>query len=266
MTIFLNRHGDTVGNQDRAAYNEFGDVAIELTDLGWEQTIAAGKFLSAYIANETNITAWPRLWASSLLRTQQSLAGLLHGMKDITLSGEPRIFEDSNLVEQDYGWLRYLNPDPADPAFKNFSADEVRRTCELLKIFSAKAQGHGKFTARPPSGEAPQDAEVRAIHFINTLRRDLERGVEHHIVETHGATLKALIKRGFHLPMSAWDKLKTPGNADIFRIDTDPVTHRLQSIRQIYDGQAMKAVNLNPIAGLHPLQIADLPQVPLRFR
>ncbi len=258
MTIFLSRHGQSEGNIDRAAYNQRGDIEISQTLTGCKQKIRAGRFFETYL-EENGFTDWPRLWVSPLLRSQQSLKCFLRGMKNTKLAGEMRIFEDSNAAEQDYGWLRYLKPDPADPDFAGFTQEEIERGARLFRIFADKAYRHGAFTARPPGGEAPIDAEGRIINLINSIRRDIvDEGVEHHVVEMHGAGIKLLLKRAFHLPMSAWDKIKTPGNGDIFRIDLDPVTHRLQGVRQIYDGQAGRAVDLNPLAGLKPLSYADL--------
>ena len=132
----------------------------------------------------------------------------------------------------------------------------------MLQAFSKVVYGHTKFTAQPAMGESPMQVSLRVRDFMSTLWRDLNAGVKDHLIVTHGATIKALILRSFHLPMSAWDDLKTPGNADIFRIDQDPVSGQLTGIRQIYDGEAGVAVDLNPIAGIRPRGLEDLPAVP----
>lgn len=265
MTIFLTRHGESAGNAEPLMYGRLGDAHVGLTDLGWRQTIAAGDFLGDHL-HDLNITEWPRLWYSSLQRTRESLSGILHGMRDARLGGDMRAFQNPDLVEQNYGWLPYLTPEALQHEFKEASVDDVRKFCELVTAFSRMARSHSKFTAFTPAGESPQLAYGRVDQFFSTLRRDLDAGVKNHIVVTHGATIKAFMMRAFHLPMTAWDRLQTPGNSDVFRIDADPVTNRLTGIVKVYDGVAQTPVNLDPLAGLRPERIADLPQVPPHLR
>jgi broad specificity phosphatase PhoE len=259
MTIYLMRHGESEGNKRPSQYGLVGDANIGLTDPGWMRTVAAGSFLRSELEREA-LSEWPRMWTSSLLRAKQSLSGVLHGMEGFLPDAKERlrIFENSDLVEQHYGWLPYLDPASEDPEVKAFS--------KLIMEFSKKVYDHNAFTAHTPFGESPQMTMGRAKDFIDTLRRDLDGGIEHHVVVAHGATLKALIMKCFHLSMEAWKELKTPGNADIFRLEFMPENGRIAGIRQIWDGENMRIVDINPIENIKPTTINDLPMVPAHLR
>lgn len=255
------RHAESDGNVDPLAYGRVGDANVALTERGWRQAVRAGEFFAAYLMQH-GYKDWPRLWASSFLRPRQTLSGVLHGMEGLHgLCGAPEVFEDPNLIEQSYGWLPYALH-AQQGSLDVFPDERVREFSQHLQGVSKVFYGHTKFTAQPPFGESPLALTLRVRDFMSTLWRDLDAGVTEHAIVTHGAVIKALMLRTFHLPMAAWDELATPGNADIFRIDQDPGTGRLLGIRKIYDGEAGVAVDLDPLAGLRPAGLEDLPAVP----
>lgn len=51
--IFLIRHGQSVGNVDKEIYKKVPDYALELTDLGKQQAIDAGRELKEIIGNQS---------------------------------------------------------------------------------------------------------------------------------------------------------------------------------------------------------------------
>ncbi len=262
MTIFLGRHAQSDGNVEPLTYGRVGDANVSLTELGWRQADRAGQFFAPYLESQ-GFTTWPRLWHSPFLRPRQTLRGFLHGMEGLhTLSGTPEVFEDPNLMEQSYGWLPYGLDLLQHEELQKFPPERLREFSAMLQAFSKVVYGHTKFTAQPAMGESPLQLTLRVRDFMSTLWRDINAGVKDHFIVTHGATIKALILRSFHLPMSAWDELATPGNADIFRIDQHPVTGQLTGVRKIFDGEQGVAVDINPIEGIRPRGLDDLPPLP----
>jgi 2,3-bisphosphoglycerate-dependent phosphoglycerate mutase len=262
MTIYVMRHAQSDGNNNPLAYGRVGDANVGVTETGWRQAARAGEFFAPYLLKAGH-TTWPRLWSSSFLRPRQTLSGVLYGMEGHhNFPGVPQVFEDPNLIEQSYGWLPYGLDALSHQDLQVFPDERVQEFSQMLQAFSKVVYGHTKFTAQPAMGESPLQMSLRMRDFMSTLWRDIHAGTKDHVIVTHGATIKALILRCFHLPMSAWDELATPGNADIFRIDQDEVTGRLLGIRKIFDGEAGVEVDLNPIAGIEPLGLDDLPPVP----
>src|SRR5690606_25885031 len=95
------RHGHSQGNENGDNYGRLGDPNIQLTDRGWKQAIAAGKFLERYfkeyrLAGEKP----PYLWMSPYERSRETASGIMHGAPTL-FTAPPRVEE--SLIEQDFG-------------------------------------------------------------------------------------------------------------------------------------------------------------------
>lgn len=253
MRIFLIRHGESEGNVDHAAYVKHGDPHVPLTDKGWRQAAGAGAFLRHYLA-ERGSAPPHRIWSSPFLRTRQTLRGVLEGLGEDAYAVPPAIREDLRLAEQSYGYLPYVE---SQQGFFH------RQVGKALAAFSRAVHAHNPFMAVTPLGESPLHAYQRIDSFVNTFYRDRERrgaaADEDVLIVSHGATIKSFMMRWFHIPLSGWPQLETPGNTDILMLEKEAGQWR---ITRIYDGQAGKAAHDNPLAGIERLHAGNLPPLP----
>lgn len=245
------RHGESEGNVNPAAYAEDGDPQVELTDNGWRQAISAGRFLGKYL-QERQETEWPHIFLGEFVRHQQTLSGIIHGMKDAGFKGDPDIYPDSRLNEQSFGVLPYMLGKEGE--FESLSSS-----------YSRQVRDGAPYSARPMHGESRRDTEAFVKQFIDgTLKRDMEQGKDRILIVTSGAVINAAIKSWFHLPMKAWDegRLKNPGNCDIRSLSGSP---KNWSVTKIYDGTANTPADENVIEGIERQTAATLPPVPARI-
>jgi 2,3-bisphosphoglycerate-dependent phosphoglycerate mutase len=263
MRLIIARHGQSTGNIDETEYARVGDSNVELTNLGWQQALRAGQFLQSFYQNNSNndneSPLWPRVWTSSFLRTRQTTKGILEGIGLNSLGGKCKLHEDPRLVEQSFGLLGLL--------VRGHEDDHKHKTYQAISDLSKEFHLQQKFTARTPFGESPQDAYTRVDLFMQTLKRDKEAGTTDHLIISHGATIKAFLMRWFHLPMTAWEQLKTPHNCDVFCIEQTNAEERLDTghrwkVRKIFDGETGEACDINPIAHIERLTVDSLPKMP----
>lgn len=285
MRIILIRHGESEGNVDWNTYSRIGDPHVSLTDNGWGQARDAGVFLRDWFndpargnrpgrwpyvwhsgvgSESPDAPSWPHIYVSSFLRTRQTLSGILTGMGDDALAGDYTIREDTRLVEHSFGALAYIDTQ------KGF----LRRAfARALVGLSAQVHKHSPYLSYPPFGESPMAVQMRISDFIGSLHRAHDKNDSDDImIVAHGGVIKAFMMRWFHLPLSAYDDLKTPGNCDVFVIEKpDPCQYNGSNakpgwtITRIYDGQAGVAVNDNPLVRVKLFADARLPQFPDRL-
>jgi broad specificity phosphatase PhoE len=248
MRIFLIRHGFSEGNENLDNYALRGDSNIELTRAGWEQAAGAGAFLQRYLtANPSGSSRSPRLWVSPYKRTRQTASGLLHGMGENGLITEPARIQEA-LIEQDFGLYSHLHDEKSRKAFS-----------PLISEFVDKARAREKFFARFPLGESPYDVQRRIKPFFETIFRDKEKGVEDCVCVTHGVTLRAFAMAFLHIDPAAYEDFPNPPNGGVYVIE-DTKQGRY-SLRQIYDGQSGKEVDIDWGAALDAGK-TTLPEVP----
>lgn len=254
IRLLLCRHGRSQGNDDPRAYAAVGDAEIGLIEIGWQQAIHLGQHLGGYYS-ESGTQVWPMLFVSSYPRAQQTLSGVLHGMGPDIFSATPKILEDPRLIEQSFGTLAELSSsgNPPDSPAAAFMLESSR-----------SAYKNAPFSARPPFGESPKDIVVNVKSFIDgTLKRDIEEGKKDFLFITHGAVMKAFLMTWFHLPITAWKTLNTPGNCDVILIEGTPKNWHA---RKIYDGEKGIAVDIDPLAHIQRLTVNSLPPVPEPYR
>jgi len=250
MRIFLIRHGYSQGNENGDNYARLGDPNIQLTDTGWQQAIAAGRFLKDYFARN-NITddCDPCLWMSPYERSRETASGIAHGAQGL-FKAPPRVEEA--LIEMDFG------------DFSSLHSEELRKKeMPLVSEFYDRARAFGKFYARPPRGESPFDVQRRVKPFIDTLWRDQAQGVDNHVCVTHGVTLRVLAMAFMHIDPKRYDEFPNPPNCGIYVIEGDRKSG--YTFKQIYDGETGQEVDINWGEKLKAGQ-AIVPPVPERFR
>lgn len=252
MRILLVRHGQSLGNVDPETYVKIGDPKTPLTDTGWDQAENLGRFLNTHYSR-TKTAVWPSIFVSSYLRTQQTLRGLLTGIGTSLFPGEPKLFEDPRLIEQNFG------------AVTNLAAHDDPQTVHVTQTLSAIAREAYKkapYSITPFLGEAPKTVVASAKSFIDgTLARDIAEGKDDILIVCHGAVIKAFLMAWFHLPMDAWKELKTPGNCDVYCIEGAP---KAWSVKKIYDGASGTETDINPIAHINRLTVSRLPVRPTK--
>lgn len=70
--IILIRHGESQGNKDESVYSTLPDWRVPLTDLGYEQSVNAGKSIKELIGDEPI-----SIYCSPYIRTKQTLHGIM---------------------------------------------------------------------------------------------------------------------------------------------------------------------------------------------
>eukprot|EP00913_Durusdinium_trenchii_P031395 g29395.t1 len=162
--IILVRHGESVGNRDKTAYQHTPDSKIELTPLGELQGAAAGQQIRTLVGNGT-----VRFFYSPYMRTRQTLQEILKAFKgqQIEMCAEPR------LREQDFG------------NFQEWTGSWRRK--------------FGRFYYRFPNGEAGTDVFDRVSDFWSSLLRSMDTSpVENLVLVTHGLLMRIFCMVYFH--------------------------------------------------------------------
>ena len=246
MRIFLIRHGYSAGNEDPANYALVGDPHVRLTDMGWTQAVKAGEFLKGWVARHPADDGRPlQLWASTYRRTRETAAGVMHGLGGLVDPAEVRV--SSRLIEMDFG------------LFSQFHSEKERHEKMPIEaaFYSAARQRH-KFYAQPPMGESPMDVLHRVEPFIGTLQRDWARGPKDVVLVTHGVTLRAFAMAYLHLDPDMYDDFKNPENGSVYVIEG--ARQKGYSLKQIYNGELMREVDIDWGAKLKGVKIPDVPQ------
>ncbi len=235
-------------------YHTHGDAQASISDKGWRQTQGLGKALSRYFLRH-DIKDWPRVYISSYLRPQQTLSGARLTMDQHFRDTEPKIYEEVRLIEKYFGALRELNQKSQDPAIQKLMDDFQR--------FSSNLYQKDPMIASALMGDSNIDILLRTKDFIRSLGTDLDEGLDTALIFAHGATIKGFLMNWFHLPMTAWndaDKgLATPHNCDVLVIEGTPKNWQ---VRTVYDGELEQDCDINPIAHIPHLSVADLPLPP----
>jgi broad specificity phosphatase PhoE len=155
--LWLVRHGQSQGNVARDAADEAGlaqidiamrDVDVPLSDLGFEQAAAAGRWFAALPQNER-----PEVILSSpYVRARQTSEAMC---KAGALSGGPgRTIIDERLREREFGIFDTLTSKGIKEKFPEEAAHRARL---------------GKFYHRAPGGESWADVILRLRSALNTI-------------------------------------------------------------------------------------------------
>jgi len=206
-SIFLVRHGESVGNVDKTIYHTIPDWKIPLTPKGTGQARQAGSDLGClirelyssrkfYLSDFKGKRELANIYTSPWYRARQTTAELVKGI------GIPdkNVKEDPRLREQEWG---------------NYQETHIQ------KKIKEERQKYGSFFYRMPNGESGANVYDRVTTFIDTLHRDFEdeNFPYYTVISTHGLTIKAFLTRWFHWSVELFDSLETPDNCDIIRME-----------------------------------------------
>lgn len=192
--IFLIRHGQSEGNVNYDFYKSKPDYTLELTELGNQQALDAGKKLKEIIG-ENKIM----FYISPLWRTRQTFENIVESFNPKNYSWR----EDPRIREQEWGHLRNVE--------ESYRVEKER-------------DEFGTFYYRIPDGESCADVFDRMSDFFNTLHRDFEKTdfPENCVLVTHGTSIRCLLMRWFHWTVEDFESTGNPYNCEIFEMELQP--------------------------------------------
>lgn len=214
MTILLVRHAESKANLDESLFRTTGDHNIALSDTGHEQAKAVGAFVNDYFLKNPP-DGKVRLWASPYLRTTQTAQGLLENAPDVAWdfkANGQNIFFDARLREREFGYFDGLNDDEIPKEFP-VQWQHYRKMMDDDRELGEGSSG--KYYARPYGGESAADVTVRLHTFLETLWRDMAKGITSHVIVNHGFTLRCFVSAFFHGHPSEFLQEKNPSNTAV---------------------------------------------------
>lgn len=215
MSIYLVRHGQSIGNLDLKNYQKIADHAFELTDLGKEQAAEAAEILlsNSYLKKASDAHGgWDKpkyvFWISPFRRARETAAEIISRFveeecEDLIID---RI-ESPLIIEKQYGLYNQIAGGGED-AFK----DNFPRYDEEYK---KSHKYDGRFWARPPGGESDFDVFVRAEIFLEKLHRYDPQSKYNHVVVCHGTTMRILAMAAMNKEYEWFQRFKLPHNGEV---------------------------------------------------
>jgi 2,3-bisphosphoglycerate-dependent phosphoglycerate mutase len=162
--LVLVRHGQSEWNK-KNLFTGWKDP--ELTDLGIEEAIKAGKLL------KTKEMKFDIMFTSDLFRAQETGRLILENMNQLDIP----VIKNQSLNERNYGDLAGLNKDNAREKWGEEQVHIWRRS----------------FDIPPPGGESLKDTAERVLpYFHSEILPKVEEGLDV-LVAAHGNSLRALV-------------------------------------------------------------------------
>ena len=162
--LVLVRHGQSEWNK-KNLFTGWKDP--ELTDLGIEEAIKAGKLL------KTKEMKFDIMFTSDLFRAQETGRLILENMNQLDIP----VVKNQSLNERNYGDLAGLNKDDAREKWGEEQVHIWRRS----------------FDIPPPGGESLKDTAERVLpYFHSEILPKVEEGLDV-LVAAHGNSLRALV-------------------------------------------------------------------------
>ena len=188
--LVLVRHGQSEWNK-KNLFTGWKDP--ELTDLGIEEAIKAGKLL------KTKEMKFDIMFTSDLFRAQETGRLILENMNQLDIP----VIKNQSLNERNYGDLAGLNKDDAREKWGEEQVHIWRRS----------------FDIPPPGGESLKDTAERVLpYFHSEILPKVEEGLDV-LVAAHGNSLRALVM-----------ELEGISSDDIVKLEIatgDPLTYEL---------------------------------------
>jgi broad specificity phosphatase PhoE len=176
VRLVLLRHGECLGNVDKAAYTRIPDHSLPLTPRGEEQARAAGPRIRSLLGDGPF-----GVHVSPYTRTLHTLD--LLGVTPAWTVQEPR------LREQDWGNLQD-------------AAEQARQEQER--------HAFGHFYYRLAHGESGADVDDRLAAFLTGLELRRPPAVDTLLAITHGLAMRLLARRALGWSVSLFEALSNP--------------------------------------------------------
>jgi broad specificity phosphatase PhoE len=218
--LFIVRHGESTGNVDPEQYKKLLQ-RVPLTARGWQQALACGDFLAAFLEAGGDLTQRRiALWHSSYTRARQTAKGIFAAIERF----DPYVFERDTIVEISFGYATGMSDEEASKAFPHYGEHLVSSKQQRTKHF-----------LESPNGESRADVGLKArIFFDSVHRKTAEFGITDHIFVSHGSTSRIIAKEWLNLPYEVTDAESNPDNCDVRMIARDAQDTHYQDYGYIY--------------------------------
>lgn len=189
--IYIIRHGQSASNADLSVHATIPDWKIPLTQLGIEQSQAAGKIIAEKIGSQKL-----GVYISPFLRTRDTWKNMAVNIPGSAIAFEK---EDPRIREQEWGHLR---------------------CAEEYSPIDKEREEYGTFFYRIPDGESGADVYCRCSGFLDTLHRDFEKPdfPDNVLIVCHGYTMRVLLMRWFHYTVEHFHDLANSHNCQIVEL------------------------------------------------
>ena len=209
--ILLARHGESLGNVDKNAYEVIPDYALPLTPRGSAQAENLGREIKELISGESI-----HFYVSPWRRTRETFMGAVSALEREQWTAT----EDPRLREQEWGHLR---------------------SAEATNVLDQERHKYGTFYYRFEDGESGSDVYDRCSALLETVHRDFQKDTfpVNCAFIGHGLTNRLLVTRWLHWTPEQYELLKNPENCALWvmelqedgrykmatRLRVEPVAH-----------------------------------------
>ena len=216
-TVVMMRHGESMGNVNERLYATTPDNAMPLSELGWEQSRAAGKQLKEEVLDHPDRV---HFIVSPYVRSVETFHGVVSAWCD---PADFKHIEDRDqrlkawygrLLEMGLTWQE--DPRIREQDFGNFQKPE--------QILRSKRERHefGAFYYRFPHGESGSDVFDRISTFLDSLWRSFDQNKSsHYVLITHGIAIRVLLTRYFRYTIDQFHLLSNPRNCEMIVLEHD---------------------------------------------
>uniref|UniRef100_A0A7S4CXU5 Uncharacterized protein n=1 Tax=Eutreptiella gymnastica TaxID=73025 RepID=A0A7S4CXU5_9EUGL len=191
--IILLRHGESMGNVNKAIYETVPDNRLKLSDKGHQQAADAGDKIKALVGIEK-----VGVFVSPFIRTQETAAGVLSKLdpQQVTF-----VRQDPRLREQEWG---------------NFQS-----TRDSDKILQDREKV-GRFFYRFQTGESGADVYDRVSSFLQSLFRRLDgpqTPPQNVLIVSHGLMMRFFLMRYFRWSVETFETVWNPDNCEFWVLE-----------------------------------------------
>lgn len=190
-SIFILRHGQSIGNIDWRNYLKMKDHEIPLTTTGEEQAIHASKNLKRLIGDRTVAT-----YSSHYTRAQQTLK-IIHDALETRVK--------FTRTDPDMRELKWMGDD--------LKIDRGIQLDQRKKMESFHWANSG--------GESAKNVHDRMEHVVNRLHEDfkIRKFPETAVLVSHGIAMRVFLMRFLGWPPETYETLDNPDNCKVFQLD-----------------------------------------------
>lgn len=169
-SLYIVRHGESLGQLDPANYARIGDHNLPLTETGHAQAQKAGALLSKFTAANDRGDKPLRVYFSTCVRAEQTAQNIRQALEN---NGRYIITEpDRRLDKQQFGLFDGL-----------FTGAERREKYPVeYEDYKTQLAAIGPFYARPPGGQSINDISDQSEDFLADIIDDPAPA----IIVTHG--------------------------------------------------------------------------------